>query len=80
MAHGRLSEAWQAHPFGVALFGLIVSAGLAGGLEGLTGRAILDRFFRPRGLVILAAVLLVGLLIGWAVKAGVGWACGDYPL
>ena len=77
MAHGRLARAWQAQPFGVAMFAAVVLVGLVGLAQLICGRDLLGRV-RPRwwwlGPVVLA------WLGGWAYKLLTGLASGRYPL
>ena len=77
MAHGDAVAAFRAHPFGVAVFAALVAAVLVGGMALLTARPMLAGL-RPR--LWWAAAAVGGLLLGWAVKAVVGWGCGELPI
>ena len=76
MAHGRVVEAFLAHPLGVVLFFGTAAVGLCGLCEAVTGRDVL-RILRPG--VWWAVVVGVGLLGGWAFKIIHGLATGALP-
>lgn len=77
MARGDVGLAFRAHPFGVVVFVGLVAAVLLGGMGLLTARPMLAGV-RPR--LWWAAAAVGGLLLGWAVKMAVGWACGELPI
>lgn len=77
MAHGKFRAAVQAQAFGAVLFvmtGLFAGVGMA---ELISGRDMV-RKLRP-GLWWLW-LILAGTLIGWGIKAALGWSGGLYPL
>jgi len=77
MAHGRVVEAFLAHPLGVVMFLGTAAVGLCGLGEAVTGRDVL-RILRPG--VWWAVVVGVGLLGGWAFKIVHGLATGTLPV
>jgi hypothetical protein len=77
MAHGEVGLALRSHPFGVAVFVLLVVAALAGGVELLSAWPILPAL-RPKFWWGPAGV--GALLLGWAVKLAVGWGTGALPI
>ncbi len=77
MAHGRFVLALRSHPFGVVGFLLMVVWAAAGLIELGTSRPALHHL-RPR--VWWVWVGVVGLVIGWGIKAGMGYLSGKYPL
>ena len=77
MAHGQVGAALTAQPFGAVLLVCVVLLGAAGAAECALGRSILHRL-HPRVWWLWAA--LIGLGLGWAFKAALGWASGKYGL
>ena len=77
MAHGDVSAAGRAHPFGVALFLGAALLGVGGLVELGTGRNILGRLPSPVWWICGA---LVGLFAGWGWKVAAGVAAGEFPL
>jgi hypothetical protein len=77
MAHGQVLRAIRAQLFGVMLVLAVAVLGLLGLGDALTGRNLLAKA-RPRWWWLWVAV--IGLLLGWGVKAGLGVWTGQYPL
>ena len=77
VAHGRFVEAFRAQFAGPFLFMGVLLLTFASAAEAATGRDFLRRF-RPLWLYVAAPILLT--LIGWGLKAYLGWTAGTYPL
>ena len=77
MAHGQLAAAFHAQAAGPALFVAVVLLAVVAAVELATGRDDLRRF-HPGWWCLWAPVL--AMLIGWGVKAYLGWKTGVYPL
>ena len=77
VAHGQFVAAFRAQLAGPFLFVGVVLLVLASGAEVITGRDYLRRF-RPGWWCVVVPVLIT--LIGWGVKAYLGWQAGVYPL
>jgi len=77
MAHGQVAAAFGAQSAGPVLFVVVVLLAVAAMLELVTGHDHLRRF-RPGWWCVWAPVLIT--LIGWGVKAYLGWQAGVYPL
>ncbi len=76
-AHGRVAEAFLAHPAGPVLWLGLAVVSLAGLAELLSGRDCL-RLLRPSGWWAVAA--LAGMLGGWAFKIAYGLATSTLPV
>ena len=75
-AHGRVTEAFTAHPFGVVLFAAVIFSAVAGFFELLTGRNIFGVLrTRPRWLWAVPATLA----IGWGLKLTIAFTSGQLP-
>ena len=77
MARGRVSLAWKAQPFGIAVFGLLVLLFIVGGAELICNRSILSKL-HPGLWWIWAA--LGSMMLGWGIKVLSGYIRGEYPL
>ena len=77
MVRGRVVRAFDAHPFGVALFAAVVLFAGVGAGELLTGRDVLRRL-RPS--VWWCALGAGGLLAGWGWKLLTGFLSGTLPM
>jgi hypothetical protein len=77
MAHGQLGDAAKAQVFGVVLFAATVLFCAVGGAELATGRNVI-RHLRPGWWWLF--VVVGGMLVGWALKACLGFVNGQYPM
>ncbi len=76
-ARGNAVLGLKAHPFGLAIFAIVVAGALAGTAQMLTGRKLVDQIrFSWWWLIVIA----VGILSGWGIKLAIGYSCGVYPL
>jgi len=75
-AHGRLTAAVRAQPFGLIIFATVVLLGITATAEFVSGRDMLSRL-RPRWWWLAAAA--AGLLGGWGAAVAFGVASGIYP-
>ncbi|MCL2701378.1 MAG: DUF2752 domain-containing protein [Phycisphaerae bacterium] len=76
-ANGQLVAAFQAQAAGPILLAAVVLLAVAAAVELATGRDQLRRF-RPGWWCVIAPILVI--LIGWGIKAYIGWKTGMYPL
>ena len=77
MAHGRIGQAFLAHPLGVVLFAGVAAVAMAGLAELIRGRDYL-RLLRP-GLW-WAVVVGAAMLCGWGFKIAYGLSVGTLPM
>lgn len=77
MARGRAIEALHGSVFGVFAFLAIMTLGIAGLVQVLTGRNVL-RKFKPGPWAVLAIIIL--FLVSWGLKTGLGVWEGRYPI
>ena len=77
MARGRVAGAFEAHPFGVALFAAVVVLAGVGAGELATGRDVLGRL-RPS--LWWCALGIGALLAGWGWKLLTGLLSGTLPM
>ncbi len=71
MAHGDLSGAWRANPMGVFLFSLFVLTGAYSAYRVARPRPI-DRLTESRGLLFILAGVMLGSLLTWLIRLGLG--------
>jgi len=76
-AHGRFLDAFRAHAFGPILFAATAMLAIFSAWELATNKDQLRRL-RPGWWWIYTPVL--GMLIGWGIKAYMGYLSGVYPL
>ncbi len=77
MAHGDVSAAAKAQPFGVVLFPAVAVLAVFASIEAVRGRNML-RHLRPGLWWAWGSAL--GLLAGWGVKLAIGYADGTLPI
>jgi len=77
MTRGHVGRAWHAHPFGVLLFVLLAVFAIAGGVELITARPVMQKFSPS---LRWAWILPVAIFAGWLIKAITGYYRGEYPL
>lgn len=76
-AHGQMSLAFRAQPFGIVLAAMAALLGLLGATQAMTGQEMLGHL-RPRLWWLLAA--LAGTLMGWGWNLYCGITSGALPL
>ncbi|MCP4376241.1 MAG: DUF2752 domain-containing protein [bacterium] len=76
--HGNFGASVRANVFGTLLFFALVLTGAVGLVQTASGSDILGRIFRRRWWFFFG-LLIVGLLIGWAIKLAIGYNTGQYP-
>jgi hypothetical protein len=77
MARGRVWPALHAQPFGAVLFLVVAAMGIIGAAELATGKDLL-RYLHPGAWWVWVGV--GGVLAGWAAKAAIGCASGQFPM